>query len=199
MTAKPADDKTKTAAACGLTIVDFTRLTAAQASIAARVLREALAHMPSGYQADGAAEAEVAARREANDWVGLAAFEDERLVGWIGALKAYSHGWEIHPLVVAPDRQRQGIGSTLLKSIEARAKREGVVALFLGTDDDYGGTSLFGVDLWPDVLSRARSAEVTPRGHALAFYRRHGYAVVGVLPDVNGPGRHDILMAKRLS
>jgi len=37
------------------------------------------------------------------------------------------------------------------------------------------------------------------RGHALTFYRRHGYRIVGVLPDVNGPGRPDILMAKRLS
>jgi aminoglycoside 6'-N-acetyltransferase I len=39
----------------------------------------------------------------------------------------------------------------------------------------------------------------TPRGHALTFYRRHGYRIVGVLPDVNGAGRPDIFMAKRLS
>jgi aminoglycoside 6'-N-acetyltransferase I len=199
MTPKPADDKTKTAAALGLTIVDFAGLTGAQASIAARVLRDALAHAPSGYQADGAAEAEVAARREAGDWIGFAAFEDLRLVGWVGAIKAYSHGWEIHPLVVAPDRQRRGIGSALLRSLEARAKCEGAVALFLGADDDYGGTSLFDVDLWPDVLSHASTVEAATRGHPLAFYRRHGYAVIGVLPDVNGPGRHDILMAKRLT
>jgi hypothetical protein len=29
-------------------------------------------------------------------------------------------------------------------------------------------------------------------------HARLGYTVVGVLPDVDGPGRHDILMAKRI-
>ena len=72
------------------------------------------------------------------------------------------------------------------------------LTLFLGSDDDYGGTTLYGRDLSPDVLGHAAAAEATPRGHALTFYRRHGYRIVGVLPDVNGPGRPDILMAKRL-
>jgi len=198
MTVNPADDKSKTAVAFPLIIVDFGGLTEAQLLGAAKVLRDALAHVPSGYQAEGAAEAEVAARRGETDWLGFAALHDERLVGWIGAIKVYAHGWEIHPLVVAPDRQRQGVGSALLAALEAHAHCEGAATLFLGTDDDYGGTTLFDVDLWPDVLSHARSAEVTERGHALAFYRCHGYAVVGVLPDVNGLGRHDVLMAKRL-
>jgi aminoglycoside 6'-N-acetyltransferase I len=199
MTANIVDDKAKTVAALGVTIVDFGRLTGAQLSSAAQVLRDALAHTPSGYHAAGIAEAEVAARREATDWIGGGALQDERLVGWIGAIKTYEHGWEIHPLVVAPDRQRLGIGSTLLGQLEARARREGIVTLFLGSDDDYGGTNVFGVDVWPDVLSRAASVQATHRGHALDFYRRHGYAVVGLLPDVNAPGRHDILMAKRLT
>jgi len=51
----------------------------------------------------------------------------------------------------------------------------------------------------PDVLGQAATVEASARGHALTFYRRHGYRVVGVLPDVNGPGRPDIFMAKRLS
>jgi aminoglycoside 6'-N-acetyltransferase I len=199
MTAKSADDKTKTAAALGVTIVDFCGLTQAQSWSAARVLRDALAHMPSGYGAPGAAEAEVAERRQDGDWLGFAALQDERLVGWIGAIKSYAHGWEIHPLVVAPDRQRQGVGSVLLARLEAHAERQGAITLFLGSDDDDGGTSLFNVDLWPDPLSRASSVGVTKRRHAVAFYHRHGYTVVGVLPDVNGPGRHDILMAKRLT
>jgi aminoglycoside 6'-N-acetyltransferase I len=199
MTANPVDDKAKTVAALGVTIVGFHQLTDAQFAAAADVLRAALAHLPSGYRAAGAAEAEVAARLKAVDWIGMAALADERLVGWIGAIKTYAHGWEIHPLVVAPDWQRKGIGSALLEQLEARVRREGAITLFLGSDDDYGGTSLFEVDVWPGVLSRAASVEATKRGHALSFYRRHGYAVVGLLPDVNGPGRHDILMAKRLT
>ena len=117
----------------------------------------------------------------------------------MGALRSYAHGWEIHPLVVAPDCQRRGVGSALLGRIEAHARGEGVLTLFLGSDDDYGGTTLYGRDLLPDVLGQAATVEVTARGHALTFYRRHGYRVVGVLPDVNGPGRPDIFMAKRLS
>jgi aminoglycoside 6'-N-acetyltransferase I len=45
----------------------------------------------------------------------------------------------------------------------------------------------------------AATVAATPRGHALTFYRRHGYRIVGVLPDANGAGRPDIFMAKRLS
>ena len=194
MTAKPAADKVDTVA----TIVDFAHFTDDHRADAATVLRDALAHLPSGYGEAGQAQAEVAARAAASDWLGYAAFDGERLVGWIGALMTYRHGWEIHPLVVAPNRQRRGIGSALLARLEARARSDGALTLFLGSDDDYGGTTLFGRDLLPDVLGQARTLRATARGHPLTFYRRHGYVVVGVLPDVNGAGRPDILMAKRL-
>ena len=180
-------------------IVDFAALAPSRHAEAARILREALAHLPSAYNAPGEAEAEVALRSADSDWLGHAALDGERLAGWIGAIRTYSHGWEIHPLVVAPDRQRRGIGSALLLALEARARREGVLTLFLGSDDDYGGTNLFGRDLWPDVVSHVAATEATARGHALTFYRRHGYEIVGLLPDVNGSGRPDIMLAKRLT
>src|SRR5258708_2916680 len=101
-------------------IVDFAVLTAIQYAEAASVLRDALARLPSGYQAPGEAEAEVDRRRTQDDWLGFAALDGERLVGWIGALQTYDHGWEVHPLVVAPDRQRGGIGSALLAELETR-------------------------------------------------------------------------------
>lgn len=179
-------------------IIDFKSLGPDQWIEAARALREALDHLPSGYQAPGEAEAEVERRLTDEVWLGFAAIVGNRLVGWIGAIRTYSHGWEIHPLVVAPDRQRRGIGSALLLALEARARSEGVLTLFLGSDDDYGGTSLFGRNLWPGVLSHVAATEATARGHALTFYRRHGYEIVGLLPDVNGAGRPDILLAKRL-
>jgi GNAT superfamily N-acetyltransferase len=180
-------------------IVDFTALPAAQHDDAARILRDALAHVPSAYNGPGEAEAEVALRCAESDWLGHAALEDGRLVGWIGAIRTYSHGWEIHPLVVAPDCQRRGIGSALMTTLEARARSEGVLTLFLGSDDDYGGTTLFGRDLWPGVVSHVAATDATARGHAPTFYRRHGYETVGLLPDVNGIGRPDIMLAKRLT
>ena len=179
-------------------IVDFGALPPSRHADAARILRDALTHLPSAYNAPGEAESEVALRCADGDWLGHAAVDGERLLGWIGAIRAYNHGWEIHPLVVAPDCQRRGIGSALLAALEARARSEAVLTLFLGSDDDHGGTTLFGRDLWPDVLTHVAATEATARGHALTFYRRHGYEIVGLLPDVNGAGRPDILLAKRL-
>ena len=180
-------------------IVDFGMLPPAAHVEAARILREALAHLPSAYNAPGEAGAEVALRCTDTDWPGYPALDGKRLVGWIGAIRTYSHGWEIHPLVVTPDRQRRGIGSALMAALEERARRDGVLTLYLGSDDDYGGTNLFGRDLWPDVVGQVATTEVTARGHALTFYRRHGYEIVGLLPDVNGAGRPDILLAKQLT
>src|SRR5882724_9982216 len=104
-------------------LVDFKTLDAHQHGAAAQVLRDALAALPSGYRAPGEAEAEVELRRNEEDWLGYAALDGERLVGWVGAIKTYDHGWEVHPLVVASDRQRRGIGSALLAAIEERARR----------------------------------------------------------------------------
>lgn len=179
-------------------LADFKMLAAAPHAEAARVLRQALANLPSGYQTPGEAESEVEARCADEEWLGYGLLEGGRLIGWIGALRTYAQGWEIHPLVVAPDCQRRGVGSALLAGLEERARREGVLTLYLGSDDDHGGTSLFGRDLWPDVAGHAATVEATARGHALTFYRRHGYQVVGLLPDVNGKGRPDILLAKCL-
>ena len=181
-----------------MVIVEFDDLAPEDWARAADVLRAAQARLPSGHAEPGAAEAEVELRRLQDEWLGYAALEGEDLAGWIGALRTYSHGWEIHPLVVAPARQRRGVGSALLAALEGRARAEGVLTLFLASDDDYGGTTLFGRDAWPDVLGAARGAAPTAAGHALGFFRRHGFEVVGLLPDVNGAGKPDLLMAKRL-
>jgi aminoglycoside 6'-N-acetyltransferase I len=182
-----------------VTIVVFAGLTPAHCAAAARVLKQALAHTHAGYQGVGEAQAEVALRHADPEWLGYAALDGDRLVGWIGAIRSYSHAWELHPLAVDPDSQRQGVGSALLAALEARAVAEGVLTIYLGSDDDYGGTTLFGRDLYPDVLGHAATVEVTGRGHAIGFYRRRGYQVVGLLPDANGPGRPDIFLAKRLA
>lgn len=120
------------------------------------------------------------------------------LAGWIGAQQ--SHGpqaWELHPLAVSPAFQRQGIGSALVADLERVLAARGVVALWLGTDDEDGSTTLSSIGLYDDVPGHLAKAS-TRRDHPLAFYRRLGFAVTGVIPDANGYGRPDILMAKRL-
>ena len=52
----------------------------------------------------------------------------------------------------------------------ARTRREGVLTLFVGGDDDHGSTTLFGRELWPDVPRHAASVEATARGHAITFF-----------------------------
>lgn len=124
---------------------------------------------------------------------------DSRLLGWIGARPAYGvTGWELHPLVVDPARQGEGIGRALVTALEAEVQARGGVTLFLGSDDEDGMTSLAGVDLYPDVTGHIRSIHNLKR-HPYEFYQKMGYTIVGVIPDANGPGKPDILMAKRIA
>jgi aminoglycoside 6'-N-acetyltransferase I len=176
----------------------FETLTKAQRTMAADILMLALAHVPSAYHTVEDATAEVAKFGE-EDRLGFAALEGDTLLGWIGAIQTYSHGWELHPLVVDPDHHRRGIGTLLIRALEERARKDGVLTLYLGTDDDYGGTTLYGRELYPDPTDALRTVAPAGRGHPFFFYRKMGFVPAGVLPDVNGRGRPDLLMAKRLS
>ena len=107
--------------------------------------------------------------------------------------------FELHPLVVRGDKQRMGIGGALIEAISAAAKERGGLTLRLGADDErpVGETSFANVDLYDDLPTRIR--EFDPGTHQSAFYMKHGFKVVGVMPDANGRGRPDIFMAKSLS
>jgi aminoglycoside 6'-N-acetyltransferase I len=120
------------------------------------------------------------------------------VLGWIGASQQYDgHVWELHPLVVEPAHQRQGLGRALVTDLEARVRARGGHTLWLGADDETGQTTLGGVDLYPDVC--AHLAAIRNLGeHPYTFYQRLGFVIVGVLPDANGFGKPDIFLAKRL-
>lgn len=177
-------------------IVPFPDLNPTQLAEAARILRVAI--HGSSYKAPGEAEAEIASFLSDPERFALAAVEGETVLGWIGGVRGYSHALELHPLAVDPTRHRQGIGTALVRALEAQAQAEGFLTVHLGTDDDFGGSSLFGAELFPDPL--ARLAEIEPRGdgHPFFFYRRLDYIPTGVLPDANGPGQPDIFMARRV-
>jgi aminoglycoside 6'-N-acetyltransferase I len=183
--------------------VPFDAASAAQREQAAAILVSALAHFPSAWHDLPTAREEVGSFTIDPDRMAIAALDGTNLVGWIGAIRDSATAWELHPLAVDPAHQGQGYGTALVKALEEEARRAGVCTIWLGTDDDFGGTNLFDVDLYPDVLEhlgRLAPAVRHPSSvrHPYTFYRRLGYTVVGVLPDVDGIGRHDILMAKRI-
>lgn len=128
-----------------------------------------------------------------------AALDDRgELLGWVGGQPAYDGNvWELHPLVVRPERQGEGIGRALVADFEAQVAALGGLTIMLGTDDEARLTSLSGVDLYPNPLAQL-AAMSNRRRHPYEFYLRCGFAVVGVIPDANGFGKPDILMAKRV-
>jgi [ribosomal protein S18]-alanine N-acetyltransferase len=75
-------------------------------------------------------------------------------------------------LVVDGAHRKQGVGQQLMAALEERAFRE-----------------------WPNVYLCVSDFNGTAR----QFYRRHGYAEVGVLEDLLVPGKHEILMRKSLA
>ncbi len=135
----------------------------------------------------------------APDRICLAAIEDNgQLVGWIGGIPHYNgNTWELHPLAVHPDHRRKGIGRALIQALEAEATARGAWTLFLGVDDEDEMTSLGGIDLYPNPCAHIQTIQ-NRKGHPFEFYQKMGFAIIGVLPDANGPGKPDILMAKRL-
>lgn len=121
------------------------------------------------------------------------------VVGWIAAIPSYGgHVWEIHPLVVSASHQRQGIGRALVADLEAIVRNKGGLTLWAGSDDEHFETSLGGADLYSDVAMAIRSAR-NLGGHPFEFYQRVGFTIVGVVPDANGLGKPDILLAKRVA
>lgn len=104
---------------------------------------------------------------------------------------------EIHPLVVAAQHQRQGIGRALVADLEPLVRAKGALTLWAGSDDEQGETSLSGVDLYADLPAALRSAR-NRKHHPCDFYLRVGFRIVGVMPDANGPGKPDIFLAKRV-
>ncbi len=165
---------------------------------AAELLVRCFAHIPTGWHTLDEGLAEVQESLAPDRISRVALDENGDVLGWIGAIPTYQgHVWELHPLVVRPDRQRQGIGRALVADLEHLARERGVDTIFVGTDDEDGRTNLSGVDLYPDVLSWAARIEDVG-GHPFAFYRKCGFVVVGLIPDANGFGKPDILMAKRV-
>ena len=171
------------------------------------VVRQAAELLAEGFRADWPdawpriedALAELATFATDDERIAWVAVDAEgRVLGWIGAIRMYDGNvWELHPLVVHPGHRGRGVGRALVEFLANAAREEGAFTLWVGTDDEAQMTSLGGVDLYPGVLDRLREIRDL-RNHPFGFYRRLGFEITGVVPDANGFGKPDILMARPL-
>ena len=67
----------------------------------------------------------------------------------------------------------------------------------LGTDDEDGMTTLSNVNLYDNLPEKIASIR-NLKGHPFQFYQKCGFVIIGVIPDANGRGKPDILMAKQV-
>lgn len=167
-------------------------------------IRQTAAMLVEGFKEDwpdawpdlDSALAEVRESLEPGRISRIAVDDSGDVVGWIGAIRQYGgHVWELHPLVVKSERQRQGLGRALVADLEAQVRARGGLTLWVGTDDESGMTSLFGINLYPNLLEHLAGIR-NLRGHPYEFYLKLGFVIAGVIPDANGPGKPDIFLAK---
>lgn len=124
---------------------------------------------------------------------------DGHLIGLAGAIPQYGMtGWELHPLVVDENYRNQNIGSSLVALLVAEVKKLGGLVIYLGTDDEFNQTSLSMEDLFDDPYTKINNIK-NLKNHPYSFYEKLGFIICGVIPDANGKGKPDIIMAKRIS
>jgi aminoglycoside 6'-N-acetyltransferase I len=155
-------------------------------------------HAPDAWPDLAAARAEVHEALEPGKLCRVARDADGTVLGWVGGRLYYARVWELHPLVVQLAAQRQGIGRALVADLEMQVRQRGGLTVLLGSDDEDDMTSLSGVELYPDVWTHVQKIR-NLRGHPFEFYQKCGFVIVGVVPDANGRGKPDILMAKRVA
>lgn len=164
----------------------------------AQVLMDAFAHIPGFVKTRDDALDEIR-QSFAPERISRVALDDNgEVLGWVGGISAYDGNvCELHPLAVKPSSQRRGVGRALVADLEEKARHRGALTVYLGTDDEFGGTTLFGADLYPDICAHLSTLS-NLRDHPYEFYQKCGYVIVGLVPDANGYGKPDIMMSKRI-
>lgn len=129
----------------------------------------------------------------------IAAIEEDVLIGFIGARPQYGiTGWELHPLLVSESYRSNGIGTTLCIELENLLREKGCLTIYLGSDDETDSTSLSNTNLFEDTFQKIENIK-NLKNHPFEFYQKLGYKIVGVIPDANGIGKPDIMLAKGIS
>lgn len=132
------------------------------------------------------------------DKVCIVALEDNKVVGFVGAMPQYGMtAWELHPLAVHKEYRGKGIGSSLCFELEKRLKERGCLTIYLGSDDESSSTTLADTDLFEDTYEKIMQIK-NLSNHPYEFYEKVGYQIIGVIPDANGLGKPDIWLGKSL-
>ena len=183
-------------------VIDLNREDGVAVEQAAKILNAAFReHWPDSWATMDEALSEVREMLSPGRICRVAVDEAEggAVVGWVGGIPEYDGlVWELHPLAVRPERQRQGIGELLVRDFEAQVKARGGLTIMLGSDDVDGMTSLANVDLYenlPEKIATIRNF----KDHPYTFYQKLGYTIIGVMPDANGRGKPDIYLGKRVN
>lgn len=166
-------------------------------SLAKLTHASAALHAPNWLPSLADAREELAGATRAGHVTRVLFDEGGAPAGWISAVHQYGAVWEIHPLLVGPDHHRRGFGAQLVADVEQTAASRGAAVSFVSTSDEVGSTSLGGVDLYEDPLGALANISIDP-SHAMGFWLRQGYALVGMIPDAEGPGKPSIHLTKRL-
>jgi aminoglycoside 6'-N-acetyltransferase I len=166
---------------------------------AANMLVEAFrVHWPNAWPDMQSAMKEMAEAIQPGKIARAAVDEKGAILGWVGAISEYDgQSWELHPLVVRPDLQGNGIGAALVADLIQQVKEHGGKTVYLGSDDEDNMTTLADKDLYDDIPGYLANIG-NLKNHPFEFYIKQGFTIVGVIPDANGPGKPDIIMAKRV-
>ena len=121
---------------------------------------------------------------------------DGQALAWVSTI-IDDNVWEIHPIAVSPKEQRKGYGAMLINDVAQLARAGGAVAMWAGTSDETGSTSFSDIDLYKNPASALDNFDAPP-DHAINFWVKAGFSIVGVMPDEEGLGKPGIHFAKRL-
>jgi len=107
----------------------------------------------------------------------LVANDNSVVVGYVcyGPTPLTEGTWDLYWIAVAPDRQQQGIGRTLLKAAEQNIR------------DSEGRLVIIETSSVPDY-EKTRN-----------FYLNHDYEIIARIPDFYAPGDGKLILQKRFS
>ena len=125
----------------------------------------------------------------------ILAYDNNKLLGFVGAIPQYEYAWELHPLVVDENCRLKGIGRALCEKLEEELQQINIYTIYLGSDDEENKTSLADERLFENTFEKIKNIKNYNR-HPYEFYQKIGYKIIGVIPNANGIGKPDIFMAK---